>query len=69
LSFAGAAIGALGSWAVSRFLGSLVPGSPASNLLTLAAATLTVIGIATIAAALPVWRATQVDAMDKLHRA
>ncbi len=69
LSLAGAVIGALGSWAISRFLGSLVPGSPASRLSTLTAAALVVIGIAMIAAALPVWRATQVDAMDKLHRA
>jgi putative ABC transport system permease protein len=68
LSLIGVAIGMLGSWAASRFLGSLVSGVTES-FATLAAAALAVIGIAAIAAAIPVWRATRVDAMDKLHRA
>lgn len=68
LSLTGAAIGMFGSWAVSRGLENLVFGV-SNSLTTLAAAVLTVIGIAMIGAAIPVWRATQVDAVDKLHHA
>jgi predicted lysophospholipase L1 biosynthesis ABC-type transport system permease subunit len=68
LALIGAAIGMLGSWAVSRGLGNLVFGV-SDNFTTLAAAALAVIAIAMLAAAIPVWRATQVDAVDKLHRA
>jgi ABC-type lipoprotein release transport system permease subunit len=55
-------------WAVARWLENLVFGLT-DNLATLAAAALAVIAIAMIAAAIPVWRATHVDAMDKLHHA
>jgi len=67
LSFAGVGIGALGCWAASRWLGSLVFGAAPHNFTTLAAAVVTVVGIALIAAAIPVWRATRVDAGIKLH--
>jgi len=69
LALVGAGIGTLGCWAASRWLGSLVFGVPANNFTTLAAAALAVTAIAMIAAAIPVWRATQVDAVDKLHHA
>ena len=69
LSLIGAAIGMLAGWAASRWLENLVFGVAAHNFTTLAAAALAVIAIAMIAAAIPVWRATQVDAMDKLHHA
>jgi predicted permease len=69
LALTGAAAGILAGWAVSRWLRDLVVGIPAHNFTTLAAAAVAVIGIAMIAAAIPVWRATQVDAIDKLHRA
>ena len=68
LSLIGAGIGMLAGWAVSRGLGSMVLGVPAHNLTTLAAAALAVIAVAMIAAAIPVWRATHVDAVNKLHR-
>jgi putative ABC transport system permease protein len=68
LSLTGAAIGMLASWAVSRWMASLVFGV-SDSFTTLAWAALGVIATATIAAAIPVWRATQIDAMDKLHRA
>jgi putative ABC transport system permease protein len=68
LSLCGAAIGMLGSWAVSRWLGSLVFGVTL-NATTLAAAALSVVAVGMLAAAIPIWRATQVDAIDKLHRA
>jgi predicted permease len=69
LSSAGTAIGVLGSWAASGWLSSLVFGVAARDFTTLAAAALAVTVIAMIAAAIPVWRATQVDALDKLHHA
>ena len=69
LSLIGTAIGMLAGWAASRWLENLVFGIAAHNFTTLAAAALAVIAIAMIAAAIPVWRATQVDAMDKLHHA
>src|ERR1039458_1678740 len=69
LSLIGAAIGMVAGWAASRWLENLVFGVAAHNFTTLAAAALAVIAIAMIAAAIPVWRATQVDAMDKLHHA
>jgi putative ABC transport system permease protein len=69
LSLIGAAIGLFGSWAVSRWLEDLVFGIPANNFTMLAAASLAVIAIAMIAAAIPVWRAMQVDAVDRLHHA
>ena len=68
LSFAGAAIGVFGSWAVSRGLENLVFGV-SDSFGTLAGAAVAVIAIAMTAAAIPVWRATQVDAIAKLHRA
>ncbi len=69
LSLIGAAIGMLSGWAVSRWLENLVFGIPARDFTTLAAAALAVIGLTMVAAALPIWRATQVEAIDKLHRA
>jgi ABC-type antimicrobial peptide transport system permease subunit len=68
LSLAGAAIGVLAGWAASRWQENLVFGV-SHSITTLAAAALAVIAIALIAAAIPVWRATRVDAIDKLHRA
>jgi predicted permease len=68
LSVAGAAIGMLAGWAAARGIGSLVLGASA-GFATLSAAALAVIAISMLAAGIPVWRATQVDAMEKLHRA
>jgi putative ABC transport system permease protein len=68
LSLIGAVIGMLAGWAVSRWLENLVFGVTA-HFTTLAAAALAVIATAMIAAAIPVWRATHVDAMDRLHHA
>jgi putative ABC transport system permease protein len=69
LSLIGAGIGILAAWAASRWLEDLVFGVSARNYTTLAAATVAVIGVAMTAAAIPIWRATEVDAVDKLHRA
>ena len=58
----------LAAWAVSRWLENLVYGVAANDLTTLSGAALAGIAIALMAAAIPVWRATQVDAGDRLHR-
>jgi putative ABC transport system permease protein len=67
LAAAGAALGVLAGWVASRWLESLVFGVSARNGATMAAAAAAVIGMAVIAAAIPVWRATRVDAIHHLH--
>jgi len=69
LSLIGAAIGVLASWAASRWLQDLVFGVAERSFAALAAASATVVGIALLAAAVPAWRATRIDAAGKLHRA
>ncbi len=69
MALTGAAIGMLAGWASSRALENLVFGISGRNFGTLAGAAVAVVAIALMAAALPVWRATQVDAVDKLHHA
>lgn len=69
LSLLGVAIGLAGGWAASRWLQNLVFGVSGSGFTTLAGASAAVIGMALLAAAIPAWRATQVDAVDRLHHA
>ncbi|HTQ56891.1 MAG TPA: ABC transporter permease [Bryobacteraceae bacterium] len=69
LSLLGAGIGALGAWAASRWLADLVVSASPRNYTTLVCAAAAVIAIAMLAASLPVWRATRVDAAGRLHRA
>ncbi|MGA2131566.1 MAG: ABC transporter permease [Bryobacteraceae bacterium] len=69
LTLIGAAIGTMGAWAATRWFAALAVGIPDRNLTTLAAAAAAVIVIAMLAAALPIWRATRVDAVDRLHHA
>ena len=69
LSVTGAGIGALGAWAASRWLAGLVAGLPVPAFETLVYAAAAVVMIATLAAALPVWRATNVNAVEKLRHA
>jgi ABC-type antimicrobial peptide transport system permease subunit len=64
----GTALGMLAGWMASRWLASLVFGVSARSGATMAAAAAAVVAMAAIAAAIPVWRATQVDAIDRLHR-
>jgi ABC-type antimicrobial peptide transport system permease subunit len=51
----------------SRWLESLVFGVSARSGATMATAAAAVIGMAVIAAAIPAWRAMQVDAVDRLR--
>ena len=67
LAAAGSAIGMLAGWTASRWLESLVFGLSARSFTTMAMAGLAVFGIAAVAAALPLWRATKVDAPGRLH--
>jgi ABC-type lipoprotein release transport system permease subunit len=64
---AGMIAGLVASWAVSRWLSSLVfqvsPRSPSMLLLALAAVVLT----ASLAAAMPLWRAIHTDVVGNLH--
>lgn len=66
---AGTVLGISAAWAVSHWLESLVFGVSARDLTMLSAAALVVIAIATLGAALPLARATRVDAARKLQRA
>ncbi len=67
LAAAGTALGVLAGWIASRWLEGLVFGVSARNGATMAAAAAGVISMAIIAAAIPIWRATQMNAVDRLH--
>jgi predicted permease len=69
LAARGIALGALAGWAASHWIESLVFGVSARNPATMATAALAVLAIAVLAAAVPVWRATHVDTVRKLHHA
>ncbi len=68
LALAGTAIGVLGGWAASRWLQSLVFGVDARDFPTMTAAAAFVTGTAVLAAAVPIWRATRVNAAIRLHQ-
>jgi putative ABC transport system permease protein len=66
LAGAGVLLGGAGAWAASRYLSSLVFAvSPSDPAMMLAAAGVVLL-IAAIAATLPLWRATRVDAVTNL---
>ena len=66
---AGILLGVLAAWAASHLLDSIVFGISPRDISMMAAAALVVIGIGALAAALPLARATRVDAARKLQRA
>ena len=66
---AGVVLGVGAAWAASNLLDSLVFGISPRDVTMLSAAVLVVIAIATLGAALPLARATRVDAVRKLQRA
>jgi putative ABC transport system permease protein len=68
LAAIGMAFGALGAWAAARGLEDLVFGIPARSPLALAVSALAVVSIATVAAAIPAWRASRVDVASQLHQ-
>jgi ABC-type antimicrobial peptide transport system permease subunit len=66
---AGVVVGVFAAWAVSHWLDSLVFGISPRDTTMLIAAVLTVSAVGLVAAALPLARATRVDAAHKLQRA
>jgi len=69
LVVAGIVLGMLAGWAASHWLDTLVFGISPRDLKMMITAALVVITIAALAAAMPLFRATKVDAATKLQRA
>jgi putative ABC transport system permease protein len=65
----GIALGGFGGWGASRWLKSMVFGVSERNPAMMLAAGAIVIGIATLAACVPLWRTTRVDVVRNLHDA
>jgi ABC-type lipoprotein release transport system permease subunit len=68
LAASGILLGAAAAFGVSHWMESLVFGISARNPGMLAAAALGVIALAALATLLPAWRATRIDAIQKLHQ-
>jgi predicted permease len=69
LAAAGVAIGAAASWPAAHWIESLLFGVSARSPLTMAAAVLAVVGVASLAAMAPARRATRVDPVRRLNGA
>jgi predicted permease len=69
LGVIGLVVGLTGSWGASRWLSSLVFGISAHDPMVLGAAALSAMLIVVVAAAVPLWRATQIDPIETLHEA
>lgn len=65
----GLAMGLVGSWLASRWIGSLVFGITARDPVVFGFATLTALTMVVAAAALPLWRAVRVDPIETLREA
>jgi putative ABC transport system permease protein len=63
----GLVIGLAGSWGASRWVNSLVFGVSAHDPIVLSSATLVALLIVILSAAVPMWRATQIDPIETLH--
>jgi ABC-type antimicrobial peptide transport system permease subunit len=66
---AGIVVGSLAGWSASRWLKSLVLGVSEHNPAIMIGAATVVLGMAAMAAGLPLWRATRVDPVRYLHDA
>jgi len=69
LAAVGIAMGAFGAWGASQLLATLVFGVSAQIPGMMLAAAAVVMAIAALAASVPLWRATRVDAVQHLHDA
>jgi predicted permease len=69
LAALGIVLGAIGAWGVSSWLKSMVFGVTERSPLMMLAAGAVVIAIASLAASVPLWRATHTDAVRNLHEA
>jgi len=67
LAAVGMTIGVAGAWAAAVGLESVVFGIPSRSPVSLLAAAVAVSAVATVAAAIPAWRAARVDAAAQLH--
>jgi predicted permease len=65
----GLVIGLAGSWAASRWVSSLIFGISAHDATVLFFAALIAFLIVVLSAAVPLWRATQIDPIETLHEA
>jgi putative ABC transport system permease protein len=63
----GLVIGLAGSWGASRWVNSLVFGVSAHDPIVLSSATLIALLIVILSAAIPLWRATQINPIETLH--
>jgi predicted permease len=61
--------GLTGSWGASQWLNSLVFGVSTHDPVVLCSATLAAFLIVSLSAAVPLWRATQIDPIETLHEA
>jgi putative ABC transport system permease protein len=69
LAALGIAVGTLGAWIASRWVAALVFGISAQSPATMIAAAFVVAALAGLASAMPAWRATRVDPLNKLREA
>jgi ABC-type antimicrobial peptide transport system permease subunit len=60
-------VGLAGSWGTSRWVNSLVFRVSAHDPIVLSSATLIALLIVILSAAVPLWRATQIDPIETLH--
>lgn len=67
LALLGIAMGAAAALFVSRWMKSLVFGVSAANPLLIGIAAIVLFTLSMLGAALPIWRAIRVDAVEKLH--
>ena len=65
----GLVAGLAGSWAASRWLSSLVFGVSAHDATVLTLTAMTAFLVVALSAAIPLWRATQIDPIETLHEA
>ena len=69
LGLIGLAVGLTGSWGASRWLNSLVFGVSSHDPFVFCSAALAAFLIVLLSAAVPLWRATQIDPIETLHEA
>jgi predicted permease len=69
LGVIGLVVGLAGSWGASRWLNSLVFGVSTHDPVVLCSAALAAFLIVLLSAAVPLWRATQIDPIEALHEA
>ncbi|MGC2726980.1 MAG: ABC transporter permease, partial [Candidatus Acidiferrales bacterium] len=69
LGLIGLAVGLTGSWAASRWLSSLVFGVSTHDPFVFGSAAFAASLIVLLSAAVPLWRATQIDPIEALHEA